>query len=335
MQKKVKIIAEAGCNHNGSIKLAYKMIDEAKKAKADAVKFQLYRTEHLVTQKAKKAKYALLNTNKKQTQYQMQKKLEFNEHIHKRLKKYCEKKNIEYLCSAFDIPSIKVLNQLNLKTFKVPSGEINNFPYLKYLGSLNKKIILSTGMSKLSEINEAMKTLIRSGTKKNNIIILQCNSEYPSPYTDINLRAMVKLGNKYKINFGLSDHSLGIEVPIAAVALGAKIIEKHFTLNKNFNGPDHKASLLPFELKNMVKSIRNTELAMGSDKKFVTKSEKKNINVARKSIVAIKLIKKGDIFNTKNIGIKRPGNGISPSKYYNLLGKKSKKKFQTDDLIKL
>lgn len=335
MIDKVKIIAEAGCNHNGNIKLAYKLIDKAATAKVDAIKFQLYNVNELVTKKAPKAEYAKRNTKKNQTQYEMQKKLELSQAEHFKLKKYCEKKGIEYLSSAFDIPSLIFLNKIKIKQFKIPSGEITNYPYLKLIGAFKKKTILSTGMSTMNEIKNALNILTKSGLSKNKITLLQCNTEYPTPFSDVNLKAMILMKKKFKLNVGLSDHTLGIEVPVAAVALGAKVIEKHFTLNREFYGPDHKASLLPHELVKMVSSIRNIEKAIGSGKKTITRSELKNRKIARKSIVAIKTIKKNEIFKLNNIGVKRPGTGISAEKFYKILGRKSKKNYKLDDLIKI
>lgn len=332
-KKKIKIIAEAGCNHNGKLSLALKLINEAKKAGADAVKFQLFKPDELVTKSAPKANYAKKFTRKFKSQYEMQKKISLSFKEHLKLKKYCNKKKIEYLCSAFDIESLNVLKKLKLNTFKIPSGEINNVKYLRHLGGFKKNILLSTGMSSKKEIIFALKTLINSGVSKKKIIILQCNSEYPSPYKDINLKAMVSFKKEFNCDYGLSDHSLGIEVPIAAAALGAKVIEKHFTLNKKFEGPDHHMSLLPQELEQMISSIRNVEIALGKKIKIVTRSEKKNINVARKSIVARLKIKAGEKFTEKNLIIKRPGNGIPANEYFNLIGRKSKRIFKKDELI--
>ena len=334
-QKKIKIVAEAGCNHNGNVKMAFKLIDEAKKANADAIKFQSFKADQTVTKLAKKAHYAKSVTNKYQSQYQMQKSLELTNHEHILLKKYCKKKNIEYLSSAFDIPSLEFLHKLKINQFKIPSGEIVNYQYLKKLASFRKKIVLSTGMSTIAEIANAIKILCKNGVKKEEIIMLHCNSEYPTPFSDVNLKAMLHLRKKFKIPTGLSDHTLGIEVPIAAAAMGACYIEKHFTLSRKLKGPDHKASITPSELKQMIISIRNIEKALGEYKKKVTISEKKNINLVRKSIVAIKEIKKGEIFTEKNIGLKRPGVGISPTKFYKVLGKKSNFFFKYDQLIKL
>jgi len=335
MKKKnrIKIVAEAGCNHNGNIRLAYKLIDYAKHANVDAIKFQLFTADETVTKFAKKANYAKLVTKSKQTQYEMQKSLELTNEQHLKLKKYCKKKKIEYLSSAFDLPSLNFLNKLKIKQFKIPSGEIINYPYLRKVTSFKKKVVLSTGMSTVSEISKAIKYLKKNGLKSKQITLLHCNSEYPTPFSDTNLRAMLYLKNKFKLPVGLSDHTLGIEVPIAAAALGACFIEKHFTLDRNMIGPDHQASITPSELKKMVISIRNIEKALGKFEKKVTKSERKNIIVARKSIVAIKEIRKGQFFSKKNIGVKRPGTGISPTKFYDILGKKAKKNFKYDEPI--
>ena len=272
---------------------------------------------------------------KNESQYEMQKKLQLTQNEHLKLKKYCEKRGIEYLSSAFDIASLSFLKKINIRQIKIPSGEITNYPYLKFVGSLNKKTILSTGMSTLDEIQRALNVLKKCGLKKNKITLLQCNTEYPTPFTDVNLKAMIAMKKKFNLDVGLSDHTLGIEVPIAAVALGAKIIEKHFTLNRKISGPDHKASLLPQELKKKISSIRNIEQAIGKSKKMVTKSELKNRKIARKSIVAIKKIKKNEIFKLSNIGVKRPGTGISPENFYKILGTKSKRNYKIDELIRI
>ena len=334
MKKNIKIIAEAGCNHNGKLRLALKLVKAAKLAKADAVKFQMYDADELVTKNAQKATYALKNTKKKQSQYKMQKDLMLKTSEHLKIRKHCSKLGIQYMCSAFDIQSLNILKKMGIKEFKVPSGEINNYKYLKHLGKFKKKIILSTGMSNLKEISTAINILSTNGTKKKDISILQCNSQYPTPYTDVNLQVINTLKKTFKLNVGISDHTQGYEVPIAAATFGIKIIEKHLTLNKKLFGPDHQSSLNPLEFKAMVRSVRNIEKAMGSKKKIVTKSEKKNIKFARKSLVAIKKIKKNDFFTFDNIGIKRPGNGIPASSIYKIIGKKSKFNFNIDQLIK-
>ena len=330
----VFIIAEAGVNHNGSISIAKRLIDIAAKAGADAVKFQTFKTENLVTKKAKKANYQKKNSNKDQSQFHMLKKLELTPLMHKRLLSYSEKKNILFLSSPFDLSSIDFLNNLKLKIFKIPSGEITNLPYLKKIGGLNKKIILSTGMSNMNEIKNALNILVKSGTKKKNITVLHANTEYPTPIRDVNLRSMLSIGKILNVNFGYSDHTLGFEVSVAAVALGASCIEKHFTLNSNMRGPDHRASLEPKELTKMINAIRNIEIALGSSIKRPSKSEMPNIKIVRKSLVASQDIKKGEIFTEQNLTTKRPGTGLSPFKIIKFLGKRSLKNYKKDQQIK-
>ena len=330
----VFIIAEAGVNHNGSISIAKRLIDIAAKAGADAVKFQTFKTENLVTKKAKKANYQKKNSNKDQSQFHMLKKLELTPLMHKKLLSYCEKKSILFLSSPFDLSSIDFLNNLKLKIFKIPSGEITNLPYLKKIGRLNKKIILSTGMSNMNEIKNALNILVKSGTKKKNITVLHANTEYPTPIRDVNLRSMLSIGKILNVNFGYSDHTLGFEVSVAAVALGASCIEKHFTLNSNMRGPDHRASLEPKELTKMINAIRNIEIALGSSIKRPSKSEMANIKIVRKSLVASQDIKKGEIFTEQNLTTKRPGTGLSPFKIIKFLGKRSLKNYKKDQQIK-
>lgn len=329
----VFIIAEAGVNHNGSIDCAKKLIDVASISGANAVKFQTFKTDNFVSKNAPKSRYQSQNTKKNETQFNMLKKLELDIVAHKELISYCRKKKIIFLSSAFDQESIDVLNNLGLTIFKIPSGEITNLSYLEHIGRLNKKIILSTGMANIAEIKDALNVLIKSGTKKKNITVLHANTEYPTPMKDVNLRAMLTVGKKFNTSYGYSDHTLGIEVDIAAVALGATCIEKHFTLDKNMEGPDHKASIEPEELKAMVRSIRNIEIALGDGVKKPSKSEKKNIDIVRKSLFASKHIKKGDFFTKQNLTAKRPGNGLSPFKLKKLLGKKSKKNYKKDQQI--
>ena len=330
---KVFIIAEAGVNHNGSIDLAKKLIDVASDSGADAVKFQTFKAENLATKNAKKANYQMETTNIKESQFDMLKKFELDVETHKQLISYCNKKSIMFLSSPFDQDSIKLLNNLGLETFKIPSGEIINLPYLRHIGKLNKKIILSTGMANINEIKDALDILIQAGTKKNNITVLHANTEYPTPMEDVNLKAMITIGNTFNVSYGYSDHTLGIEVDIAAVAIGATCIEKHFTLDCNMEGPDHKASLEPNGLKAMVKAIRNIELALGSNIKKPSKSEIPNMQIVRKSIVAKTLIKKGDILSENNLEIKRPGNGINPMRWDEVVGTKATKDYSEDDLI--
>lgn len=329
------IIAEAGVNHNGSIKIAKKLIDVAKDCGVDAVKFQTFTAEKLVRFNAEKASYQKETSGEDETQFQMIEKLELDVIAHKELINYCSKRGIIFLSSPFDLDSVDLLAKLGLEIIKIPSGEIVNLPYLKKIGKLKKRIILSTGMADLGEIKDALDALISSGTEKDDITVLHCNTEYPTPYKDVNLKAMQTIKKAFGVKVGYSDHTLGIEVPIAAVALGAEVIEKHFTLDKNMKGPDHKASLEPSELMAMVDGIRNIEKALGDGIKKPSKSEQKNINVVRKSIVAVKPIKKGEIFNEKNIGLKRPGTGISPMKWYEVIGKTAKKDFEIDEWIVL
>ncbi|MCF2700354.1 N-acetylneuraminate synthase [Fusobacterium mortiferum] len=330
---RVYIIAEAGVNHNGKIELAKKLVDKAVEAKVDAIKFQTFISKNLVSKVAKKAEYQIENTkNSSETQLEMVKKLElsFNEFIE--LKEYCDKKEIEFLSTAFDFESIEFLKRLGMKTWKIPSGEITNLPYLRKISEVADRIIMSTGMSNLEEIEQALKILNKD---KDKIIILHCNTEYPTPIEDVNLKAMNLIKEKFEVEVGYSDHTLGIEVPIAAVALGAKVIEKHFTLDKTMEGPDHKASLEPDELKKMVECIRNIELALGEEKKEASPSEEKNKEIARKSIVAKCDIKKGEIFSEDNLTVKRPGNGISPMEWDNVIGKIAHRDFLEDELIEL
>tara|TARA_Y100000385_G_C13107308_1_gene648988 strand:+ start:994 stop:1989 length:996 start_codon:yes stop_codon:yes gene_type:complete len=327
------IIAEAGVNHNGSIDIARQLIDVASESGADAVKFQTFKAENLVSINAKKAQYQEKNTNLKETQFEMIKKLELNTEAYESLISHCQSKNIMFLSSPFDIDSIKLLDNLGMEIFKIPSGEITNLPYLRYLGKLNKQIILSTGMSNIDEIKDAVEILLEEGTPKEKITLLHANTMYPTPMEDVNLNAMLTIGRTFDITYGYSDHTLGIEVDIAAVAMGAKCIEKHFTLDKSMKGPDHEASLEPDELKSMIKAIRNIELALGSYEKKASNSEKANINIARKSIVAKTQISKGDVLNEENLAIKRPGNGISPMKWEEVLGMKATKNYIEDELI--
>jgi len=329
----VFIIAEAGVNHNGSVEIAKKLIDVASSAGADAVKFQTFKAETLVAKSAQKAAYQNNTTDKNESQYEMLKKLELDEETHKELMLYCKKKSIQFLSTPFDYESIELLDALGLELFKIPSGEITNLPYLRHIGKYNKDIVLSTGMSDIGEIEDALDVLYRAGTDKNKITVLHANTEYPTPMEDVNLKAMVTIGNTFDISYGYSDHTLGIEVDIAAVAMGASIIEKHFTLDKTMEGPDHKASLEPDELKSMVIAIRNIELALGSRIKKPSKSEKPNIQIARKSILAKQKIKKGEIFTDKNLTIMRPGQGISPMRWDEMMGEKAQKEYDEGDLI--
>ena len=330
----VFIIAEAGVNHNGSLELAKQLIDVAVEAGVDAVKFQTFKAEKLVSKNAQKAKYQQENINDSDdSQFNMLKKLELDVDTHNELIAYCNSKNIMFLSTPFDHDSIDLLNDLKLPIFKIPSGEITNLPYLRHIGSLKKEVILSTGMADIGEIEDALDVLVNAGTSKENITVLHANTMYPTPMEDVNLKAMVTIGNTFDVTFGYSDHTLGIEVDIAAVAMGASCIEKHFTLDKGMEGPDHKASLEPSELIEMVKSIRNIELALGSKVKKPSKSETPNIEVARKSIVASCSIKKGEKLREDNLAIKRPGNGISPMRWDEIVGTIASKDYSEDELI--
>lgn len=330
---KIKIIAEIGVNHNGSLSLAKKLIDVAVKANADFVKFQSFKSDLISTQNAKKTFYQSKSIKKYSNQLEMLKDLELTEENHIKLLKYCEKKNIIFLSTPFDIESIKFLNKIKLKYLKIASGEITNLPYLIEIGKLNKKIFLSTGMSNIYEIQTAINILEDNGTKKQNITLLHCNTEYPTPIEDANLKAMLTMKKKFNLKIGLSDHTIGFLVPIAAATLGASVIEKHITLNKNLPGPDHSSSMEPNDFYHMVRLIKNIPIILGDGKKKPTKSEKKNINFIRKSIVAINSIKKGEKYNIQNIGIKRPGNGISPMKFFEIIGLKSHRNYKIGDLI--
>lgn len=330
---KVFIIAEAGVNHNGDIDLAYKLIDKAVEAKVDAIKFQTFIAEKLVSVYAPKAEYQIENTRSSESQLEMVKKLELSFESFKKLSEYCSQKGIKFLSTGFDFDSIDFLNNLGMDIFKIPSGEITNLPYLIKVAKLNKDIILSTGMCHMNEIRDAYEVLKKYGA--GSVSILHCNTEYPTPMKDVNLLAMNEIKKEFDCNIGYSDHTIGIEISIAAVALGAKIIEKHFTLDRNLEGPDHKASLEPHELKYMVQAIRNIELAIGSEKKVASESEEKNKKIARRSIVAKRNIIEGEIFSEENIATKRPGNGISPMKWFDVIGSKAKRDFSEDEMIEL
>ncbi len=331
--KKILIIAEAGVNHNGDLKIAKKLVKEAKKSGADIIKFQTFSADSLSTEKAKLANYQRQCSRDNNSQHKLLQNLSLTKDMHYKLKHYCDKLKIEFCSTAFDIDSLKFLISLGVKRIKIASGEITNYSLLKYISKLNYPIILSTGMSKMKEINQALNILTDGSKKRKNITILHCNSAYPTPMKDVNLKSMSYIKKNTKYNVGFSDHTLGIEVPIAASALGATIIEKHFTLDRKLKGPDQKTSLEPNELMLMVNSIRNIELALGNFEKNPTKSELKNKKIVRKSLVASKKIVKGELFTIENITAKRPGNGISPMKLKNILGKKSKKNYKIDDLI--
>ncbi len=329
---RVYIIAEAGVNHNGKLDLALKLVDIAKSAGADAVKFQTFSADRLVTKTASKADYQKQSTDKSQTQFEMLKTLELSQSDFIRLKEYCDQCGIEFLSSPFDVKSIYFLNDL-VKRWKVPSGEITNFPYLVAIAKTGKPVILSTGMSMLSDIECAVGVLRKYGT--DDIILLQCNTQYPTPYEDVNLNAILTLKNQFNLAVGYSDHTLGIEVPIAATAMGASVIEKHFTLDKKMEGPDQKISLEPDELIKMVRCIRNVEKSFGDGKKEPSVSERENISIVRKSIVATKNIKRGETLTEENLTTKRPGNGISPMEWKHVLGQKAIRNFEADELLQI
>ncbi|TDA62412.1 N-acetylneuraminate synthase [Sulfuricurvum sp. IAE1] len=325
------IIAEAGVNHNGSLDLAKKLIDVAAEAGADAVKFQTFKAEKLVSKKAQKAEYQKQTTDAAESQYDMIKKLELDEPAHRELIRYCGEKKIRFLSTPFDHESIELLDALGMEIFKIPSGEITNLPYLRHIGGLGKEVILSTGMADLGEIEDALDLLVSSGTPKEKITILHATTEYPCPMDEVNLRAMGTIASAFGIRTGYSDHTRGIEVPIAAVAMGASVIEKHFTLDRTMEGPDHKASLEPDELCAMVAAIRNIEKALGDGIKKPSPSEAKNMAVARKSIVAARPIRAGEVFTSENIAIKRPGTGISPMRYDEIVGERAARDYEEDE----
>ena len=335
MKGRVLIIAEAGVNHNGSLDIAKQMVDVASAAGADIIKFQTFKAEKLVSKTAQKAKYQQQNTGKEGSQYDMLKKLELSVEDHIYLKDYCKNRGIKFLSTAFDLESIDFLHSLDLGLWKIPSGEITNYPYIKKIAQYGERVILSTGMCELEDIKSALDLLTENGTDIKEITILHCNTEYPTPYSDVNLNSMLELQREFGVKIGYSDHTKGIEVPIAAVALGASVIEKHFTLSRAFSGPDHSASLEPNELGCMVRSIRNIEMALGSEHKSITDSERKNIEIARKSIVASCKIKKGERFTEDNITVKRPGNGISPMRWSEVIGQRATRDFEEDEKIEL
>ena len=335
MNNKVLIIAEAGVNHNGSYEIAKKLILAGAEAGVDYVKFQTFKASKLVSKDAEKADYQKINTNdESMSQFEMLKKLEMPEKWHYDLIKYAETLNVKFLSTGFDEESIDFLESINIDLYKIPSGEITNKPYLEHISKKKKQIIISTGMANLEEVRAAIEVLQNNGIQKTLITILHCNTEYPTPMLDVNLKAMLTLKEEFEVNIGYSDHTLGIEVPIAAVALGAKVIEKHFTLDKRMEGPDHKASLDPDELKAMVNAIRNIEIAItGSGKKEVTQSEIKNILIARKSIHLKNFINAGDTIEENDLIMKRPGTGISPMRIDLIIGKKVAKDLPEDHML--
>lgn len=330
----VLIIAEAGVNHNGNIDTAKYLIEVAAAAGADYVKFQAFKTENLVSTSARKADYQLANTKDgDDNQFNMLKKLELDKANHLELISHCQQKSIKFLSTAFDLESIDLLDELGIDLYKIPSGEITNLPYLKKIASKKKKVILSTGMSNLKEIEAALKILYTNGLVANQVTILHCNTEYPTPMRDVNLKAMNTIEEYFKVKVGYSDHTLGIEVPIAAVAMGAVCIEKHFTLDRNMEGPDHVASLEPAELKAMVQSIRNIEMALGNGIKQASVSEKKNINVVRKSLHLAENIFQGEMLRYSHLKSMRPGNGISPMQLNSIVGKITTKDLKKGELL--
>lgn len=330
---KVFIIAEAGVNHNGSIDVAKKLVDAAVLAGADAVKFQTFKAENLVCRNARKADYQMETTDQEEPQFDMLKKLELTPEMHEQLIDYCRQKGIMFLSTPFDIDSLHYLIRCGIGIIKIPSGEITNYPFLREIGRTGKRVIISSGMSSLDEVRDAVKVLKDYGSR--DITVLHCNTEYPTPFADVNLQAMITMREELGVAVGYSDHTQGIEVPIAAAALGASVIEKHFTLDKNMEGPDHKASLEPAELHAMLHAIRNIESAIGDGKKKPSESEKKNISIVRKSIVAKCGIEEGEIFTEDNLTTKRPGTGLSPMCWEQVIGSRAKRNFSEDELIEL
>lgn len=329
----ITIIAEAGVNHNGSIDIACKLIDEAACAGADYVKFQTFKASRLISAKAPKAAYQKVYTDVEESQYEMIRKLELNTEAHHILIQHCRTRGIKFLSSPFDIPSITLLKDLGIDLMKIPSGEITNLPYLKAVAAFAKPIVLSTGMATLAEIESALTILIKAGCQRQSITVLHCNTEYPTPMEHVNLRAMWTIRDALKVRIGYSDHTIGIEVPIAAAAMGACVIEKHFTLDRTMDGPDHAASLEPDELKAMVSAIRNIGAALGDGIKQPSPSEGKNVPIARKSIVAACSIKRGETFTEDNLTVKRPGTGISPMQWEATIGQLATRDYAIDDLI--
>jgi N,N'-diacetyllegionaminate synthase len=330
------IIAEAGVNHNGSLAIAKQLIDAAVDAGVDIIKFQTFKADRLVSKDAKKAEYQKKNIGDgDDSQYHMLKKLELSDVAHQELVAYCKQRNIQFWSTAFDLESIDFLHSLGVHLWKIPSGEITNYPFVKKIASFHEPVIMSTGMCDEQDIENAMQVLLTNGMTKDQVSILHCNTQYPTPMKDVNLKAMLTIKQDFGTVVGYSDHTQGIEVPIAAVALGAQVIEKHFTLDRNMPGPDHKASLEPDELKAMVSAIRHIEQALGTGKKVVSDSERANISVARKSIVAKSVIKKGEFLTEANLSVKRPGTGISPMRWEEVIGTMAIKDYQPDELIEL
>ena len=335
MNKKTIVIAEIGPNHNGSLKTAKKLIKEAKKSGADYVKFQTFITEEIIIKSAEKANYQKKNSKKNENQFEMLKKLQLDFKSFEILKRYAAKQKIKFLTTCFDSKSVKFSEKFNMDYHKIASGELNNLPLIRDICKSANKIILSTGMSNFSEVKKTVNFILKNKIKKKNLVVLHCNTEYPTPYEDVNLNSMIEMSKKLKLeNFGYSDHTLGDIVALSAVSLGAKFIEKHFTLNRKMKGPDHMASMEPQEFKKMVQKIRKIEQILGSKNKIITNSEKKNRAVARRSVVANLSINKGQKFTLENLAIKRPGKGLEPQKIFSLLGKKSKKNYRKNEFIK-
>lgn len=334
MSSHVVIVAEAGVNHNGSLTVAKQLVDAAVAAGADIVKFQTFKADKLVTSNAKTAEYQQRNAGES-SQLEMLRKLELTPDDHYSLVRYCGEKRIRFWSTAFDLDSVEYLHSLNLGLWKIPSGEITNYPYLKKIAQYREPVIMSTGMCEMSDIDAAVNVFLKYGLAKEQIIIMHCNTEYPTPMADVNLRAMLQIGKALGVKVGYSDHTQGIEIPIAAVAMGAEVIEKHLTLDKSLPGPDQLASLNPDEFKMMVTSIRNIEQALGDGQKKISPSESKNVSVARKSIVAASPIEKGDAFTENNLTVKRPGTGLSPMLWEQVIGQRAKRRFETDELIEL
>lgn len=336
IMRKTLIIAEAGVNHNGSLAIARQLIDKAVEAGVDIIKFQTFKAERLVAKSARQAEYQQRNIGKEgESQLEMLKRLELSQEDHEELLAYCREKGIRFFSTAFDMESIDYLHSLHLGLWKIPSGEITNYPYLRKIAQYHEPVILSTGMCGLDDVEAAIKVFLENGLQKEQITILHCNTEYPTPFEDVNLRAMHELSEKFGVSVGYSDHTQGIEVPIAAVALGATVIEKHFTLDRTMEGPDHKASLEPNELKAMVSAIRHIELSLGTGHKDVSPSERKNIEIARKSIVAARAIKKGEMLTEENLTVKRPGTGLSPMRWNEVTGTRAIKDFEEEEEIVL
>lgn len=335
MTNKTLIIAEAGVNHNGDLDRARQLIDAAAEAGADLVKFQTFNADRLVTRDAEKAKYQTKTTDREESQHGMLRRLELSVDMHKDLIAHCSKRNIGFFSTAFDLESVDLLVELGQDHFKIPSGEITNLPYLRRIGERGQAVILSTGMASLGDIEAALEALEQAGTPRASITVLQCTTEYPTPMEDVNLRAMQSIARAFDVAVGYSDHTKGIEVAIAAVAMGASIIEKHFTLDRNLPGPDHKASLEPAVLTSMVTAIRNIEIALGDGIKRLSSSEAGNMAVMRKSLVSSQAIRAGEVFTDRNITVKRPGTGISPMLWDEVVGRKATRDFAADELIEL